>query len=490
MYIGIDLGTSSVKLLLMKKDGEVIKTLTKDYSLAFPKPTWAEQDPNEWWEVTKFGIKEILQNTNKISLKGISFSGQMHGLVILDKDDKVIRPAILWCDQRTEKECDYLNNDIGVEKISEYTGNMALTGFTAPKILWIKNNEPENFEKIEKIMLPKDYISYMLSGTFATDTSDASGMLILDVKNRKWSRKMIDILEIKEEMLPKVYESYEVVGNIKKELAKEFEVLEDVKIIIGGGDQAVGAVGTGAVKEGIVSVALGTSGVIFAPLKNYEADKNNRLHSFCHSNGEYHQMGVMLSAAGALKWWVENINNSEDYLKINEDIEKICIGSENLYFLPYLMGERTPHNDSNARGCFIGLSLTHTNAHMSRAVMEGISFALNDSMEILKDMGIKIEKIRISGGGSKSKVWKQILADIFNAEVCSINVSEGPALGAAILATVGCGAYKTVNEACEVIVKDKEIVEPIKDNVEIFTKHYNKFKNLYPILKETFRNLQ
>ena len=489
MFLGIDLGTSSVKLLLMEKDGEVIKTLTKDYSLSFPKPTWAEQNPNEWWEVTKNGIKEILQNADKISLKGISFSGQMHGLVILDKDDKVIRPAILWCDQRTEKECNYLNNEIGVEKISEYTGNMALTGFTAPKILWVKNNEPENFEKIRKIMLPKDYISYMLSGKFATDTSDASGMLILDVKNRKWSKEMIDILSIKEEMLPKVYESYEVVGNIKKELAKEFEVLENVKIIIGGGDQAVGAVGTGAVKEGLVSVALGTSGVIFAPLKNYEADKNNRLHSFCHANGEYHQMGVMLSAAGALKWWVENINNSEDYLKINEDIEKICIGSENLYFLPYLIGERTPHNDSNAKGCFIGLSITHTNAHMSRAVMEGISFALNDSMEILKDMGIKIEKIRISGGGSKSKVWKQILSDIFNAEVCSINVSEGPALGAAILSAVGCGEYKTVNEACEVIVKDKEIVEPIKDNVEIFAKHYDKFKNLYPLLKETFKNL-
>lgn len=489
MYIGIDLGTSSVKLLLMEASGNIMKTLTKEYSISYPNPTWAEQNPDEWWDVTKEAIKECLEKTDKSKLKGISFSGQMHGLVILDKEDKVIRPAILWCDQRTDKECDYLNNEIGVEKISEYTGNMALTGFTAPKILWVKNNEINNFNKIEKIMLPKDYIAYKLSGSFATDVSDASGMLLLDVKNRKWSKEMLEIIGIEENKLPKLYESFEKIGSIKEELAEEFGVSSDVQIVIGGGDQAVGAVGTGAVKEGIVSVALGTSGVIFAPLVNYTADKNNRLHSFAHANGEYHQMGVMLSAAGALKWWVEGINKTKDYTLINQEIEKISPGSENLYFLPYLMGERTPHNDSNARGCFIGLNLNHTNAHMSRAVMEGISFALNDSMEILKDMGVRVSKIRVSGGGSKSRVWKQILADIFNAEVCSISVSEGPAFGAAILAAVGCGEYSDVNSACELIVKDSETIKPNPINVEIYKKAYESFKILYPALKEIFKLL-
>lgn len=489
MFMGIDLGTSSVKLLLMKSSGDILKTLTKEYSLSFPKPSWAEQDPEEWWSVTKLAISEILEDTNKNSLKGISFSGQMHGLVILDKNDDIIRPAILWCDQRTEAECNYLNNEIGVEKISSYTGNIALTGFTAPKILWVKNNEPELFNKIEKIMLPKDYLAYRLSGVFATDVSDASGMLLLDVEKKSWSKEMMNLCNIKESQLGKVYESYESIGSIKKELAKEFDISENVQIVIGGGDQAVGAVGTGAVEEGIVSVALGTSGVIFAPLKKYTVDKDNRLHSFAHSNGEYHQMGVMLSAAASYKWWVENINNSKDYNSINEEIEKINPGSENLYFLPYLMGERTPHNDVNARGCFIGLNLSHTRAHMSRAVMEGVSFGLNDSMEILKDMGVDVKKIRVSGGGSKGKVWRQILADIFDAEVCSISVSEGPAFGAAILAAVGCGAFKNVNDACKAIVKDNEITYPIKKNVESYKKSYNTFKALYPALKESFKLL-
>lgn len=489
MFMGIDLGTSSVKLLLMNQSGDIIKTLTKEYSLSFPKPLWAEQDPNEWWEVTKLAIKEILVNIDKSFLNGISFSGQMHGLVILDKNDEVIRPAILWCDQRTEAECIFLNEVVGVEKISSYTGNVALTGFTAPKILWVKNNEPEVFEKIEKIMLPKDYIAYKLSGVFATDVSDASGMLLLDVQKKSWSKEMIALCGIKEEQLARVYESYEAVGNIKTELAKEFGISPNTKIVIGGGDQAVGAVGTGAVEEGVVSVALGTSGVIFAPLKKYTVDNNNRLHSFAHANGEYHQMGVMLSAAASYKWWVESINSSKDYSLFNEEIESIVPGSNGIYFLPYLMGERTPHNDSNAKGCFIGLNLSHTRAHMSRAVLEGVSFGLNDSMEILKDMGVDIKKIRVSGGGAKGKVWKQILADIFNAEVCSISVSEGPAFGAAILAAVGCGIFKDVNTACRVIVKDNEITYPVIENVQSYKHLYSAFKSLYPTLKESFKSL-
>lgn len=489
MYMGIDLGTSSVKILLMNKSGKIISTLTKTYSISFPKPLWSEQNPNEWWEVTKTAIKEILKTQDKSLLKGISFSGQMHGLVILDENDNVIRPAILWNDQRTEKECDYLNNTIGKNLISQYTGNIALTGFTAPKILWVKNNEHQNFNLIKKIMLPKDYIAYKLSGVFATDMSDASGTLLFDVKNRTWSKEMLDIIGIYKSQLPKLYESYEMIGNIKPELAKEFGISNDVKIIIGGGDQAVGAVGTGAVEEGIISVALGTSGVIFAPFNNYKVVKDNALHSFAHANGKYHQMGVMLSAAAAFKWWVESINNKQDYDLINHEISEINPGSDNLYFLPYLMGERTPHNDVNAKGCFIGLTLSHTNAHMSRAVIEGVTYALNDSMEILRELGINIEKIRISGGGSKSNIWKQIVADVFNAKVSTIEITEGPAYGAAILASVGCKEYPSVDIACKKIIKDTETFTPNNKNVNIYKEKYKTFATLYPTLKNSFKIL-
>jgi xylulokinase len=487
--MGIDLGTSSVKILLMNKSGKIISTLTKTYSISFPKPLWSEQNPNEWWEVTKTAIKEILKTQDKSLLKGISFSGQMHGLVILDENDNVIRPAILWNDQRTEKECDYLNNTIGKNLISQYTGNIALTGFTAPKILWVKNNEHQNFNLIKKIMLPKDYIAYKLSGVFATDMSDASGTLLFDVKNRTWSKEMLDIIGIYKSQLPKLFESYESIGYIKPELAEEFGISKNVKIVIGGGDQAVGAIGTGAVEEGIISVALGTSGVIFAPFNNYKVVKDNSLHSFAHANGKYHQMGVMLSAAAAFKWWVETINNTTNYEKINNEISKINPGSDNLYFLPYLMGERTPHNDVNAKGCFIGLTLSHTNAHMSRAVIEGVTYGLNDSMEILKNLGINIEKIRISGGGAKSDIWKQIVADVFNAKVSTIEVIEGPAYGAAILAAVGCNEYNSVDEACKNIIKDVETFIPNENNVKIYKEKYKTFATLYPTLKNSFKIL-
>ncbi|MGL6120792.1 MAG: xylulokinase [Fusobacteriaceae bacterium] len=484
MYIGIDLGTSAVKLLLADNAGKVIKTVSKEYSLYFPEERWAEQNPEDWWDETLKGLKEVIKGYEK-DIKAISFSGQMHGLVTLDAENKVIRPAILWCDQRTEKECEYLNKEIGQEIISKYTGNFALTGFTAPKILWMKNNEPENFKRIKKILLPKDYLAFKLCGNYSIDTSDASGTLLLDVKNRRWSKEMLEIVGIKEEQLPKLYESFEVVGILEKDIAIELGLNSAVKIVAGGGDQAVGAIGVGVVGEGKISVALGTSGVVFASSTEYVVDKENRLHSFCHGNGKYHQMGVMLSAAGALKWWVEGINKTKNY---DSFVEKECQESraKGLYFLPYLMGERTPHNAPNAKGAFIGIDIQHTTGDMTRAVLEGITFGLKDSLELLKEMKIPISSVRVSGGGSKSKCWKQLIADAFNTKVETVNSTEGPAYGAVILAMVGDGIYKSVNEACKKIICPVESYFPNKDEVERLETKYKKFRTLYPLLKKTF----
>lgn len=483
MYLGIDLGTSAVKLLLMDKVGSVIKTVTENYPLNFVKETWIEQNPDDWWQGVYQGLSKIVKGYEK-DIKAISFSGQMHGLVILDKEDKVIRPAILWCDQRTEKECVYLNEKIGKEFLLRNTGNVALTGFTLPKILWVKENEPENFVKISKVMLPKDYIAYKLSGIFATDVSDASGMLILDVKNRKWSSEMIEISGLKEENFAKVYESYESIGNIKKEIAEKFGLNENVKIVIGGGDQAVGAVGMGVVNDDYISVALGTSGVVFANNSDYVNDKDGRLHSFCHASGKYHQMGVILSAASCLKWWVEEINKTSDYNLLMEEAEKS--EAKDLYFLPYLVGERTPHNDVNVRGSFIGLNANHKRGDMTKAILEGVGFALRDSYEILKEMGIKSKTIRLSGGGAKNLLWRQIISDIFNLKVEIINSTEGPAFGAAILAAVGTGMFKDVNDACNKIIKCTENIMPNVSLNKRYNEKYFHFKQLYPILKKFY----
>lgn len=483
MYIGIDLGTSSVKLLLMEKNGNVIKTISKDYPLNFVKETWIEQDPEYWFNSVYDGLKEIIIGYEK-SILALSFSGQMHGLVMLDNEDKIIRPAILWCDQRTEKECVYLNEKIGKENLLKNTGNIALTGFTLPKILWIKENEPENFSKISKVMLPKDYIAYKLSGIFATDVSDASGMLILDVKNRKWSAKMIEISGLKEENFAKVYESYEKIGNIKKEFSEKLGLNENVKIIIGGGDQAIGAIGVGVVNDDYISVALGTSGVVFANNSEYIHDKKGRLHSFCHASGRYHQMGVILSAASCLKWWIEEINKTSDYETIIKEAEKS--EAQNLYFLPYLVGERTPHNDINIRGSFIGLNINHNRGDLTKAVLEGVAFALRDSYEILKEMNIKSKTIRLSGGGAKNILWREIICNIFNLKTEVVNSLEGPAFGAAIMASVGDGAYKDIDEACSVIIKPLEKLYPNDELVRGYNKKYDQFKKLYPILKEFY----
>ncbi|OPJ57769.1 xylulokinase [Clostridium oryzae] len=491
-FIGIDLGTSSVKLAAMDDKGKVISSLSKDYPVSYPKTGWAEQNPEDWWNAVKEGLKELVARENiKNEVKGISFSGQMHGLVMLDKDYNVLRPAILWCDQRTEKQCDYLNITIGQNKISQYTGNKALTGFTAPKILWVKENEPDIFKKAVHMMLPKDYISFKLTGNIVTDVSDASGMLLLDVKTRKWSKEMLDIVGISQDVLPIVKESWEKAGQILPEIAEYTGLSQDTNIMAGAGDQAAGAVGTGTVSPGIISAALGTSGVIFASSEKYEVDSDNRLHSFCHANGKFHQMGVMLSAASCLQWWVDNVNKDiegDPFEVLLKEAEESGVGANGVIFLPYLMGERTPYSDANARGVFFGLSMTTTRGDMTRAILEGVCFGLRDSLEILRDLNVPIEEIRISGGGAKSKLWKQIAADILNTKVVMINSKEGPAYGAAILAAVGCGLYSSVDEACKNLIKITDSVDPIVENASKYDKIYNIYKNLYPALMKSYKN--
>lgn len=482
MYIGIDLGTSGVKLILTTPNGKVINVVSKEYPLLIPKPLWTEQDPNAWYSQTIEALKELVVGYEK-DVKGISFSGQMHGLVLLDKDDNVLRNALLWNDQRTVQEVDYLNNQIGIENLLQYTGNIALTGLTAPKVLWVKNNEPELFLQIDKIMLPKDYLAYKLSGNFASDVSDLSGTLYFDVANRKYSQEMLDILGINENQLPKIYESYEVVGTLLPKIREELNIEQEVNIVIGGGDQAVGAVGVGIVGDGECSISLGTSGVVFVSSETFNIDRKSYLQSYAHSNGKYHLMGVMLNAAGALKWWSEGIFKNYNYDEFFEKLNDVEI-EDDLYFLPYLSGERSPLNDPNARGVFFGLRLEHRKCHMDRAVIEGVTYALRDSFELIKNLDVPITTVRLTGGGAKSEIWAQMIADIMNVNTVTIAVEEGPALGASILAMVGCGEYQTVEEACNNIVKLNKTFTPNKLRTEQYNNKYNFFKRIYPSLKK------
>lgn len=487
LYIGIDLGTSAVKLLLMDETGRIQKIVSKEYPIYFPKPGWSEQKPEDWYEQTMAGLKELTAACDKSQVAGISFGGQMHGLVILDESDQVIRPALLWNDGRTFEECDYLNNVIGKEKLSEYTANISFTGFTAPKILWVKNKEPENFARIKKIMLPKDYLAYKLSGVNCTDLSDASGMLLLDVKNRCWSKEMCEICGIQVEMLPKLYESYEAVGTLLPKLAEELGLSEQVKIAAGAGDNAAAAVGTGTVGDGMCNISLGTSGTVFISSKNFGVDKYNALHAFAHADGYYHLMGCMLSAASCNKWWMDEIIGTEDYVQEQKAITKL--GENHVYFLPYLMGERSPHNNPNARGTFIGMTMDTTRADMTQAVLEGVAFALRDSFEIARSLGIQIERTKICGGGAKSPLWKKMVANILNIKVDMIESEEGPALGGAMLAAVACGEFASVEEAAAKLVKVVDTVEPDAELAAKYEERYQQFKEIYPACKELFNKI-
>ena len=484
LFIGVDLGTSAVKLLLMDDTGTIKKIASKEYPLYFPHPGWSEQNPEDWFAKTMEGIKELVADCDRNDIAGISFGGQMHGLVALDSKDRVIRPAILWNDGRTGKETDYLNNVIGKDKLSEYTANIAFAGFTAPKILWMRNNEPENFKKTCKIMLPKDYIAYMMSGSFCTDVSDASGMLLMDVKNRRWSNEMMEICGICENQLPKLYESYDVVGILKPEVAKELGLPDGVKVIAGAGDNAAAAVGTGTVGEGRCNISLGTSGTIFISSRKFKVDEHNALHSFAHADGYYHLMGCMLSAASCNKRWSDDVLRTNDFVSEQANIEKL--GENNVFFLPYLMGERSPHNNPNVRAMFIGMSMDTKREDMTQAVLEGVAFGLRDSLEIAKSLGINIQRTKICGGGAKSPLWKKMIANIMNLKVDVIESEEGPALGAAMLAAVGCGAYPDVETIVETMVKVVDTVEPEPELVAKYEERYQQFKKLYPAIKSLF----
>ena len=485
LYIGIDLGTSAVKLLLMDEMGRIQKIVSREYPLYFPNPGWSEQNPADWYRETMAGLKELIADADKERIAGISFGGQMHGLVLLDEKDEVIRPALLWNDGRTFEECDYLNNVIGKDKLSEYTANISFTGFTAPKILWVKNKEPENFARIAKIMLPKDYIAYRLTGVHCTDVSDASGMLIFDVKNRTWSREMCEICSVKEEWLAKVYESYEAVGCVKPEIAKELGIPENTVVAAGAGDNAAAAVGTGTVGDGRCNISLGTSGTIFISSKNFGVDKYNALHSFAHADGTYHLMGCMLSAASCNKWWMDDIIGTRDYAKEQGGITNL--GENHVYFLPYLMGERSPHNDPDARGTFVGLTMDNTRADMTQAVLEGVAFALRDSLEVAKSLGIQIDRTKICGGGAKSPLWRRIIANVLNLKVDILESEEGPAFGAAMLAAVAAGEYKSVEEIAAKLVHVVDTVEPEPEIAARYEERYAQFKEIYPALKPVFK---
>ena len=484
LYIGVDLGTSAVKLLLMNEKGGIENIVSKEYPLEFPHPGWSQQSPDDWWTQSMEGLKELTANCDKSQIAGISFGGQMHGLVVLDDQDNVIRPAILWNDGRTGKETEYLNNVIGKDKLSEYTANIAFAGFTAPKILWMKENEPELFAKIAKIMLPKDYLAYKLSGVHCTDVSDASGMLLFDVKNKCWSKEMMEICSVREDQLAKIFESYEVVGNIKEDVAEELGFPKNVKVIAGAGDNAAAAIGTGTVGDARCNISLGTSGTIFISSKDFCVDENNALHAFAHSDGHYHLMGCMLSAASCNKWWMEDIIGTDDFANEQKNITKL--GENNVFFLPYLMGERSPHNNPDARAMFIGMSMDTTRADMTQAVLEGVAFGIRDSFEVAKSLGIKIEKTKICGGGAKSPLWKKIMANVLGITVEVIESEEGPGYGGAILAAVGCGEYASVEEAADKLVKVVGKVEPEKELTAKYEERYQKFKKIYPTVKELY----
>ena len=491
LYIGVDLGTSAVKLLLMDSGGKIVKIVSKEYALSFPHPGWSEQNPEDWYAQSIAGLKELLEGQDKSQVAGISFGGQMHGLVILDQKDEVIRPAILWNDGRTTLETDYLNSGIGKDVLEKYTANIAYAGFTAPKILWVKANEPENFARIEKIMLPKDYLAYRLSGTFATDYSDASGMLLLDVANKCWSKEMCEICSVSVDQLPKLFESYEKIGTLKKEIARELGVPENVVVAAGGGDNAASAVGTGTVGEGKCNISLGTSGTLFISSEHFvPTNGHTALHSFAHSDGHFHLMGCMLSAASCNKWWNEEILHTKDYAAEQAEITEEKLGENHVFYLPYLMGERSPLNDPLARGTFTGMTMDTTRSDMTQAVLEGVIFGLRDSLEVAKELGIHVEKSTIVGGGAKSPLWRKMAANILGIRLEFPASEEGPSMGGAMLAAVACGEFPDVQTACEKIVTITGYEDPDPVLTKKYEKRYQQFRKIYPALKEVFPQIQ
>lgn len=500
-FLGIDLGTSAVKCILVDESGEVRGSHSVEYPLLQPEPGWAEQRPEDWWEGTAACIRALLaQNgVNGSEVAGVGLSGQMHGSVFLDAELNVVRPALLWCDQRTGAECAWIERTIGAETLGRLTGNKALTGFTAPKVVWLRNHESANYERTRHLMLPKDYVRLQLTGAFGMDLADASGTLLLDVAGRRWSSEVLEQLAIPTEWLPPLFESNEIAGAIHEAAAALTGLAVGTPVVAGGGDQACGAVGVGVVREGIASVALGTSGVVFVHDDTYQADPECRLHSFCHGvPGKWHRMGVMLAAGGSFQWWRNHFayEELEQARREGRDVyeyltalaEQAPLGSEGLLFLPYLTGERTPHPDPKARGGFIGLNLRHTKAHLTRAVLEGITFGLRDSMELVKASGIAITELRVNGGGARSRFWRQMIADIFGLPVVTVNSTDGPAYGAAVMAASGV-LGKDIPSLCEEWIRVVDRVEPDAASERRYEAYYTLYRSLYATLRPVFHQL-
>ena len=489
-YIGIDLGTSAVKLLLVDEKGAILREASREYPLIFPHPGWSEQEPSEWWNAVRDALPELLRGVDRTKVAGIGSGGQMHGLVILDEHDEVIRPAILWNDGRTQEEVDYLNEEIGRKRLSELTANIAFAGFTAPKILWIRKHEPENFAKIAKIMLPKDYINYCLTDVHSCDYSDASGMLLLDVAHKRWSQEMLSLCGVKESQMPALFESWEVTGTLRPEIAGEFGLPETVKVVAGAGDNAAAAVGTGIVGEGGCNISLGTSGTIFISSEHFGVDPNNALHAFAHADGGWHLMGCMLSAGSCNKWFVEEILKANDFRAEESPITDEDLGRNHVFFLPYLMGERSPINDVNARGTFTGITMDTARKDMVQAVLEGVAFAIRDSYEVARSLGLDIPRSRVCGGGSKSPLWRKIFANVLGIPLDTVKTEQGPGYGGAMLAMVGCGLFASVKEAAEALVEVGGTTEPDPELTARYEEQYRKYSLIYPALKQVFPKIQ
>jgi len=498
-YIGSDIGTTGTKTIVIDEEGKVLGSSTVEHPLSTPKPGWAEQNPADWWKTTVESIRAAVAQAGvgKDDIKGIGLSGQMHGTVFLDDSNEVLRPAILWCDQRTAEECAYITEKIGAERLIRLTCNPALTGFSSPKIIWLRNHEPEIYARVKKVLLPKDYIRFLLTGDFAGEVSDASGTLLFDVVNRKWSDEVLEDLEIPKEWLPEVYESPVPATKLSKAAAEELGLNPGTPVVGGGGDQAAGGVGNGIVVEGLISSTIGTSGVVFASTDSPKLDESARVHTFCHAApNTWHIMGVMLSAGGSFQWF-RNVLGTEEIAEAKEKgvdpyeildakAEKAPVGCEGLIFLPYLTGERTPYPDPYAKAVFFGLTPRHKKEHLVRAVMEGVTYGLKDSLEIIRGMGVETREIRASGGGGRSRIWRQMQADVFNSPVVTIDKDEGPAFGVALLAAVGTGAYSSPAEACEATISISSELEPIPENVAIYESFYPIYRELYSDLKDTF----
>ena len=501
-FLGIDVGTTGCKAILIDENGELIAKGVEEYPLYTPRPNWAEQDPSDWWQGTQQAIKKTLESVSvdRKAIVGIGLTGQMHGSVFIDNKGEVIRPAILWCDQRTAKECEEITQIVGREKIMRINGNPVLAGFTAPKIYWLKNNEPGHYKRIDKILLPKDYIRFCLTGEFATDVSDASGTSLFDVPRRQWSDEIIADLKLDRNWFPECYESPEITGYLKKEITQLFGMNDQVIVVAGGGDNAAGAIGTGIVKSGLVSASIGTSGVVFAFSDEVKIDMKGRVHTFCHAvPGKWHVMGVMLAAGGSFRWFRDVLGAEEKNLAalldkdayeiLTEEAAQVEPGGEGLVFLPYLTGERTPHADPYARGVFFGLTLKHRKNEMVRAVMEGVTFGMRDSFEIIREMGIPIEEVMAIGGGAKSPLWRKIQADIYQVPLYQVQVDEGPAFGAALLAAVGKGVFSNVEQACQKAVRVMDKVYPDFQKGTRYDEIYQIYKDLYPALKPFYKRI-